>query len=86
MTKRKNRTYTDEFKQEAVALVTEQGYSVSKAAASLGIKDQLLYSWKAKFGAQKSGAVIDTTTHKGIYEARCRRLHAILQLRTATYI
>ena len=30
-----------------------------KAAASLGIKDQLLYNWKAKFEAQKSGAVLD---------------------------
>ncbi|GGI78459.1 hypothetical protein GCM10009332_14830 [Shewanella gelidii] len=47
MTKRKNRTYTSEFKQEAVALVTEQGYSVPKAAASLGITDKLLYNWKA---------------------------------------
>jgi putative transposase len=28
MTKRINRSYTTEFKQEAVALVTEQGYSV----------------------------------------------------------
>lgn len=37
MTKRKNRVYANEFKQEAVALVLEQGYSVSKAAASLGI-------------------------------------------------
>jgi len=45
MRKRKNRTYTGEFKQEAVALVTEQGYTVSKAAASLGVKDQLLHSW-----------------------------------------
>ncbi|KZW98708.1 transposase [Pseudoalteromonas luteoviolacea] len=44
MTKRKNRTYTNEFKQEAVALVTEQGYSVPKAAASLGITDKLLYN------------------------------------------
>lgn len=35
MTKRTNRSYTAVFKQEAVALVTEQGYSVPKAAASL---------------------------------------------------
>ncbi|WP_289031847.1 transposase [uncultured Paraglaciecola sp.] len=38
MTKRINRSYTAEFKQDAVALVTEQGYSVPKAAASLGIE------------------------------------------------
>ena len=43
MTKRKVRSYTAEFKKEAVALVTEQGYSVSKAAASLGITDKLPY-------------------------------------------
>ncbi|WP_227739187.1 transposase, partial [Vibrio azureus] len=49
MTKRKNRSYTNDFKREAVALVTEQGYSVTKAAASLGITDKLLYNWKAKF-------------------------------------
>ena len=58
MTRRKNRTYTNEFKQEAVALVTEQGYSVPKAAASLGITDKLLYNWKAKFEAEQSGATL----------------------------
>ena len=58
MTRRKNRTYTNEFKQEAVALVTEQGYSVPKAAASLGITDKLLYNWKAKFEAEQSGEAL----------------------------
>ena len=56
MTKRTNRSYTPEFRQEAVALVTEQGYSVAKAAASLGITDKLLYNWKAKVEAEQSGA------------------------------
>ena len=41
MIKRKNRNYSSEFKPEAVALVTEQGYSVPKAAASLGAPIQL---------------------------------------------
>ena len=58
MTKRKNRSYTEEFKQEAVALVTEQGYSVPKAAESLGITDKLLYNWKAKREAEQSGSVL----------------------------
>ncbi|MFB9996998.1 IS3 family transposase [Providencia rustigianii] len=44
MKKRTNRFYTVEFKQEAVALVTEQGYSLPKVADSLGITDQLLYN------------------------------------------
>jgi len=36
MTKRKNKTYTIKFKQEVVALVTEQGYLATEAAVSLG--------------------------------------------------
>ena len=37
-----------------MALITEQGYSVSKAAASLGVTDKLLYNWKAKYGIRTS--------------------------------
>ncbi|WP_286245490.1 IS3 family transposase [Pseudoalteromonas sp. MM1] len=55
MTRRKNKSYTTEFKQEAVALVTEQGYSVSEAAASLGVTTKLIYNWKAKFEEQQTG-------------------------------
>jgi transposase len=43
---RARRTYTPEFKAEAVKLVTEQGYSVAEAARSLGIHQTLLRSWK----------------------------------------
>src|SRR5437660_3307574 len=43
---RPRRTYTAEFKTEAVKLVTEQGYSAAEAARSLGIHETLLRSWK----------------------------------------
>jgi transposase len=43
---RPRRTYTAEFKTEAVKLITEQGYSVAEAARSLGIHETLLRSWK----------------------------------------
>jgi transposase len=43
---KKRRTYTAEFKAEAVRLVTEQGYSVAEAARSLGLHQTLLRSWK----------------------------------------
>jgi transposase len=43
---KKRRTYTAEFKAEAVKLVTEQGYSIAEAARSLGIHETLLRSWK----------------------------------------
>jgi transposase len=49
---RKRRTYTPEFKAEAVKLVTEQGYSVGEAARALGIHETLLRSWKQALEAQ----------------------------------
>jgi len=42
----KRRTYTPEFKGEAVKLVTEKNYSLAEAARSLGIHETLLRSWK----------------------------------------
>ena len=42
----KRRTYTPEFKTEAVQLVTQRGYSVAEAARSLGISENLIRNWK----------------------------------------
>ena len=56
--RRKPRKYTDEFREEAVKLVTEQGYSVIEAANSLGITTKLLYNWKDKFAKQASGEAL----------------------------
>lgn len=41
----KKRTFTPEFKKEAVALVNEQGYTIARAAVSLGINDKTLRGW-----------------------------------------
>jgi transposase len=49
---KKRRTYTAEFKAEAVKLVTEQGYSVAEAARSLGIHETVLRSWKQALEAR----------------------------------
>ena len=53
---RKRRNYTEDFKREAVALVTEQGYKPSEAARSLGIGDNLIRRWKREFEEEASGA------------------------------
>ena len=50
---RQRRSYTREFKVEAVKLVTEKGYSVAEAARSLGIGENLLRNWKLKL--EKAG-------------------------------
>ena len=70
MTKRTNRSYTAEFKQEAVSLVTEQGYSVSKAAASLCITDKLLYNRKAKVEAKQSGVSLNADERAELLKLR----------------
>lgn len=53
--KRTRRTYTLDFKRDAVALVTEQGYALSQAARSLDINDNVLRRWKREFDEQASG-------------------------------
>ena len=53
---RQRRSYTREFKVEAIKLVTEKGYSVAEAARSLGIAQTLLRSWKHAFEAQPDQA------------------------------
>jgi transposase len=50
------RTYTPEFKAEAVKLITDQGYSIAEAARSLGIHETLLRSWKQALKAQADQA------------------------------
>ncbi|MFT5573372.1 MAG: transposase [Cryomorphaceae bacterium] len=58
--KRVYKSYPKEFKEEAVALVTDQGYSLSEAAESLGIRANQLYDWRAKIEASKlDGALSD---------------------------
>jgi hypothetical protein len=46
--RRKRRVFTDEFKQDAVRLVTTGGYTFAAAAKSLGIGEQSLRQWHAK--------------------------------------
>lgn len=53
--KRQYTQYTKEYKEEAVALVREQGYSVPEAAKSLGINANILYRWKDKFEEELEG-------------------------------
>ena len=53
--KRQYTQYNKEYKEEAVALVREQGYSVPDAAKSLGINANLLYRWKEKLEEELEG-------------------------------
>ena len=44
----KRRRYADEFKQDAVLLIVEEGYSFRAAAQAVGVTEQTLRTWHAK--------------------------------------
>ena len=48
---KKRRTFTDEFKQDAVRLITVEKYTFKAAAAALGVGEQNLRSWHRKLEA-----------------------------------
>src|SRR5262245_49993733 len=72
---RQRRSYTPEFKLEAVKLITEKGYSVAEAARSLGIGETLLRSWKQAFDKQGAQA-FPGHGHLPPLEEELRRLKA----------
>jgi len=43
---KKRSSYTKEFKEEALKLITEQGYSIAEAGRNLGIHANVLGRWK----------------------------------------
>ena len=46
---RHNRRFSEEFKREGVRLVVEEGYTLKAAATAVGVSDQRLRDWHAKY-------------------------------------
>ena len=55
---RKRSQYTEEFKREAVGLITGRGYGVTEAARNLGINAQMLGRWKNRIEHEDNGASV----------------------------
>ena len=53
---KRHRTYDQQFKEEAIRLVTEGGRSVSDVAHGLGIHENLLHTWKRKYKEDPSSS------------------------------
>lgn len=47
--------FTDDFKRDAVAQITERGYPVKEVSERLGVGAHSLYAWKRKFAKTASG-------------------------------
>ncbi len=56
--KRSYKSYSQEFKEEAVTLVLNQSYSAPEAARSLGIATNMLYQWRQKIEDQRQGTIL----------------------------
>jgi transposase len=69
MEKKKRRNYTKEFKEEAVRLITEEGYSYAEAGRNLGVNPNLLSRWKREF----EGVEIDSGSAAAM-QAELKRL------------
>ena len=63
--------YTDEFKREAVAQITDRGHSVASVAERIGVSTKSLYDWVRQFG--------DTPDKVAADAAEIRRLKAELK-------
>jgi len=67
---RKRRSYTEDFKRDAVLPVTEQGYKISEAARSLDIGANLLGRWCRQFEEEASGARLNVDEREELKRLR----------------
>ena len=49
MSKKERKSYSIEFKMEAVRLITEKGYNMTEASRNLGVESSVLRRWKKQF-------------------------------------
>ena len=56
MSKKQRKSYSREFKKEAVALITEKGYSMAEASRNLGIEYSVLRRWKIQLADDPQNA------------------------------
>jgi len=77
-TKRRRRSYTDEFKASAVQLVLDEGRTVAAAARDLDVTESALRTWVEYARADRTGGQIGLTTSEREELARLRKENRIL--------
>jgi transposase len=68
--KRVRRQYSEAFKREAVALVTEQGYKLAEAARSVDVNANLLSKWRDRFAEEAAGTRLTGDEREELKELR----------------
>jgi len=70
---RVQKTYTQEFKREAVRLARTSGKSIAQVARELGISDASIHQWRKELNEHGSEA-FPGSGHQTIQEEELRRL------------
>ncbi len=68
------KTYTEEFKQDAVRLVETSGKPKTQVARDLGISESALYRWLKEYGTEQPQATTATGQSVKELEAELKRL------------
>lgn len=76
-TKRPRRTFTDDFKQDAVDLVVKQGYSFKAASEAVNVSSRSLREWHEKLAPEPPACGDDAS--EGELQAEIKRLKKQLQ-------
>jgi len=94
METRKSRTYTEEFKKQAVQLAADLG-SAKKAAKQLGVPHANIHTWKVKLSSGQSLARSNQAKPKGtapnagtpsVEEENQRLRREVVELKKVNYI
>ena len=75
------RVFSEEFKRDAVRLVTGEGYSIAAAAKAVGVGDQSLRKWHARLAPQPVACGADAS----VDELRAEMERDILKKATAYF-
>lgn len=78
------KTYTDQFKRDAIKLMTDQGYSLAKAAKALGVSQGALSNWK-KTLLPREQADLAAENAKLLKEVHELRMERDILKKAATY-
>ena len=78
--------FSDDFKRDAVAQITERGYPVAEVSQRLGVSQHSLYAWKRKFSQPSGGGDKDAEIRRLKRElARVTEERNILKKATAYF-
>jgi transposase len=73
------RSYTEEFKREAVRLMESSGKPVAQLARELGINDNNLYRWRGVYGSQPQANLNGSVSEMEAELKRLRREVEVLR-------